>query len=137
MEDIYHFNTDREGWQPGNIYGKHKPTFRSSGELFIDWGYRILPEFSQMFATSKPQKFSEHCFPVVSGHHDIGLKFAEAVDQHVVGMKDMVELVSQDPTLLIDVFVKGTLTGEDEENCFSSSMPIEMIAWRVFGTTSK
>ena len=118
MEDICRFNTDREGWQPGHIYGKHKPTFRSSGELFIDWGYRILPEFSQMFATSKPQKFSEHCFPEVSGGHDIGLRSAEAVDQHVVGMKDMVELVNQDPALLVDVFVKGILAGEGGEKLF-------------------
>ena len=68
MEDMHCFNTDREGWQPGLIYGKHKPTFRSSGELFVDWGYRILPEFAQIFATSKPQRFSEHCFPKVSHH---------------------------------------------------------------------
>ena len=118
MEDICCFNTVREGWQPGHIYGKHKPTFRSSGELFINWGYRILPEFSQMFATSKPQKFSEHCFPDVSGHHDIILCSAEAVDQYVVGMKDMMELVRQDPTFLIDVFVKDILAGEDGDKLF-------------------
>ena len=68
MEDMHCFNTNREGWQPGLIYGEHKPTSRSSGELFVDWGYRILPEFAQMFATSRPQRFSEHCFPKVSHH---------------------------------------------------------------------
>ena len=31
MEDMHRFNTDREGWQPGLIYGKHKSTFRSRG----------------------------------------------------------------------------------------------------------
>ena len=31
IEDMHCFNTDREGWQPGLIYGKHKPTFRSRG----------------------------------------------------------------------------------------------------------
>ena len=118
MEDMHRFNTDREGWQPGLIYGKHKPTFRSSGELFVDWGYRILPEFAQMFATSKPQRFSEHCFPKVSHHRDIGPRSAEAVDEYVVGMKDMIAMVRKDPTLLVDVFVKGILEGEDGEKSF-------------------
>ena len=40
------------------------------------------------------------------------------MDQYVAGMKDMVELVSQDPTLLIDVFVKGILAEEDGEKLF-------------------
>ena len=113
MEDMHRFGTDREGWQPGHVYGKHKPTFRSSGELFVDWGYRILPEFAQMFATSQPQKFSEHCFPKISHHRDIGLRSAEDVEEYIVSMKDMNTMVKKDPTLLVDVFVKGKIPADD------------------------
>jgi hypothetical protein len=37
-----------------------KPTIRSLWELFRDWGYRIEPEFALMFASSRPQKVTEH-----------------------------------------------------------------------------
>ena len=32
-----------------------------------------------------------------------------------MGMKDIIAMVRKDPTLLVDVFVKGTLEGEDGE----------------------
>ena len=46
------------------------------------------------------------------------LSGAEAMDKYVVGMKGMAAMVMKDPTLLINVFVKGTLGGEDGERSF-------------------
>ena len=111
VEDQKQFKTDGEGWEPGLIYGPHKPAFRSAGELFIDWGYRLLPEFAQMFANSQPQKFTEHCFPQIANVSQGSSRFEEEeeLDVTVMGMEEMIDIVKDHPIWLVDVFVKGQI----------------------------
>ena len=110
LEEQKKFHTDL-GYDPARIYTGHKPTFRGQGEWFIDWGYRLLPEFSHMFASSKPQKVKEHLLPVRKK------MVTEKVDEDsecvgevkVMGMKEMLDAAEEYPGAGIDVFVKGQL----------------------------
>ena len=130
LEQQRRFNTDGEGWTAQVIHGKHKPAFRSSGELFVDWGFRLMPEFAQMFATTRPQKFKEHCFPKVSYLPDTTHRSEEKPDLLVIGMEMMNEMVRQHPDLLVDIFAKGRVLTKggykflkldaDQDNCLHS-----------------
>lgn len=110
LEDQRIFKSDCEGWQPTRIYGSHKPAFRSTGETFRDCGFRILPEFCQMFADSKPQKVKEHCFPPVDPDLlDTSERSCQDRNTMVLGMEQMNQLVKDHPEWLVDVFVKGMI----------------------------
>ena len=111
LEELRKFNVD-VGYEPALVYMDHRPTFRSQGEWFIDWGYRLLPEFAHMFASSKPQKVKEHILPVWKK-----LSAEEAEEENsgwggnvkVMGMKEMLDAADKYPGAGVDVFVKGRL----------------------------
>lgn len=103
---------DADGWQPDLVHDGHRAAYRSVGETFRDQGFRCMPEFAQMFANSKPQKVREHCFPKVSRLRDITGRSQDGPDTVVYGMREMNEIVKNDPGLMVDVFVKGKIQTE-------------------------
>lgn len=116
LEEQRTFYAD-EGYDAAPIYPDHKPTFRGQGELFIDWGYRLLPEFAHMFASSKPQKVKEHLLPVwkklgteeADQEEEAGQDGEVVTDVKVMGMKEMLDAAEEYPGAGIDVFVRGRL----------------------------
>ena len=110
LEEQKKFHADL-GYDPAPIYTGHKPTFRGQGEWFIDWGYRLLPEFSHMFASSKPQKVKEQLLPVRKKMVTVEVdEDSECMGEvKVMGMKEMLDAAEEYPGAGIDVFVKGQL----------------------------
>lgn len=111
LEDQRKFHVDVEGYEPNLVYPDQMPTFRSTKELFIDWGYHLQPEFAHMFANSEPQKVKEHLFPTWTPANLKGIQTnTDGIEQiKIMGMKEMLDAADEYPDAGIDIFVKGWL----------------------------
>jgi len=84
-----------------------QPTVHSPWELFRDWGYRLEPEFTLMFATQEPQKVMEHFLPVPDREESP----TDESDEHgveVMGMDNMLSSAGPEGSKVsMELFIKG------------------------------